>query len=543
METGVSESANGDQPDDKYSYWKLSLPEERLLFVDSTQTEEFSLFLTALEEAKIVAMDAEWKPVRRPGVSPRVSILQLSCRIGRSSQSWATMEKILLSRKIRADVEESLESKKSKQMEDIQKQKAEVQIQKDDLERAREELQNERKDVQLQKANLKNQREQLKEREQEEAELHKLNREQSGGYRDGNKSQEQENQTSELEDKRSTLSKLQDGLKGIFLGRNAEVSEIWEPETSAAQDGESSSLNPERGTVSPKSVDGQDSEQNVDNLCDVLAQAEAQMLKEKEGQSTGHTEQNLEELSKDDSPEVGFNVVNTEERESSREENNTDLERELDKVSRNFQPEHRSKPESRPLQDENGKEPDQELDEATKTMPLERGGNDKEFGDKGSQDPGPKSVEPHKDQYTEFSSNTAVAGREVDDEEDESGHEVSDETELRVDVHLDEDSDTALDHVVESFRGADGERSLRRITEEEREITQGEEVIFVLDLLALTAADIATAMKKMLCSTKILKLGFAFKQDQLHLAASFPGQDAFGCFDKVNLLTTFICMT
>ncbi|CAM6063524.1 unnamed protein product [Sphagnum tenellum] len=79
------------------SFWKTSLPQERILFVNSPEKLEFKLFLVAMEEAVIVAMDAEWKPVRKPGAVPRVSILQMSCRMGENSRAWSSlMEKDLL---------------------------------------------------------------------------------------------------------------------------------------------------------------------------------------------------------------------------------------------------------------------------------------------------------------------------------------------------------------------------------------------------------------------------------------------------------------
>ncbi|KAH9539545.1 hypothetical protein CY35_15G062900 [Sphagnum magellanicum] len=78
-------------------FWKTSLPQERILFVNSPEKLEFKLFLVAMEEAVIVAMDAEWKPVRKPGAVPRVSILQMSCRMGENSRAWSSlMEKDLL---------------------------------------------------------------------------------------------------------------------------------------------------------------------------------------------------------------------------------------------------------------------------------------------------------------------------------------------------------------------------------------------------------------------------------------------------------------
>jgi hypothetical protein len=54
------------------------------------------------------------------------------------------------------------------------------------------------------------------------------------------------------------------------------------------------------------------------------------------------------------------------------------------------------------------------------------------------------------------------------------------------------------------------------------------------DMLALKPAIFAGPFKAMLSSPHILKLGYAFKDDLRHLAASHPGQDARGCFDKVE---------
>ncbi|CAM6017089.1 unnamed protein product [Sphagnum balticum] len=79
------------------SFWKTSLPQERILFVNSPEKLEFKLFLVAMEEAVIVAMDAEWRPVRKPGAVPRVSILQMCCRMGENYRAWSSlMEKDLL---------------------------------------------------------------------------------------------------------------------------------------------------------------------------------------------------------------------------------------------------------------------------------------------------------------------------------------------------------------------------------------------------------------------------------------------------------------
>lgn len=53
-------------------------------------------------------------------------------------------------------------------------------------------------------------------------------------------------------------------------------------------------------------------------------------------------------------------------------------------------------------------------------------------------------------------------------------------------------------------------------------------------MLALKPSTFAAPLKAMLSSPHILKLGYAFKDDLRHLAASHPGQDTKGCFDKVD---------
>jgi DNA-nicking Smr family endonuclease len=95
----------------------------------------------------------------------------------------------------------------------------------------------------------------------------------------------------------------------------------------------------------------------------------------------------------------------------------------------------------------------------------------------------------------------------------------------------DDDPENCLDQKI-----AESEEDWRRKGEEEEEeskLVKGEEIVFVLDLLALSASAFGLAMKAMLTSPHILKLGFAFKQDLLHLTTTFPGSEAHGCFDKV----------
>ena len=92
---GASETTSEDQMDGSnkdFDYWQLGLPRERILFVDSRDSEEFNILLVALDGAKVVAMDAEWKPVRKAGSVPRVSILQLSCCMDNMSMSWASID-------------------------------------------------------------------------------------------------------------------------------------------------------------------------------------------------------------------------------------------------------------------------------------------------------------------------------------------------------------------------------------------------------------------------------------------------------------------
>lgn len=268
-ETGAEDPMDGSNRDS--NYWQLGIPRERILFVDSKDSEEFNVLLAALDGAKVVAMDAEWKPNRKAGSVPRVSILQLSCRMDNMSMSWASIESILSSMKLRAKA--SMESLKAK--------KVGINLHRDDSHRLR------------------------------------------------------------------MLKKVEGAMEGLSVSN--------------------------------------------------------------------------EQVRADGAVIAGRRV---------------------------------------------------ELD--------------------------------------------------VQDEEVEGG-----DIELETDVHSNRDL------VDESDVGQD-EVGLDSTTEGIECTRGGEEVIFVLDLLALSAADFSCAMKRMLCSPGVLKLGFAFKQDQLNLAASFPGPEANGCFDKVR---------
>ena len=268
-ETGAEDQMDGSNKDS--DYWQLGLPRERILFVDSKDSEEFNVLLVALDGAKVVAMDAEWKPVRKAGSVPRVSILQLSCRMDNMSMSWASIESFLSSRKLRAEASE--ESSKVKIVG--------VNLHKDDVHRLR------------------------------------------------------------------MLKKVEVAMEGLSVS-NGQV--------------------------------------------------------------------------RDDGAVIAGRAV----------------------------------------------------------------------------------------------------GLDLQDEEVEGG-----EIQVETYVHSIRDLVDELDVVQD---GVDLD-----CTTEEIECTgSGEEIIFVLDLLALSATDFSSAMKRMLCSPRVLKLGFAFKQDQLNLAASFPGPEANGCFDKVK---------
>lgn len=483
METEVSsESANGDQAAADSLYWKLVIPRERILFVKSPGTEEFDVFLTALEEAMIVAMDAEWKPVRRAGVSPRVSILQISCRIRKQSKAWATMERILLTRRIRAEVEKSLKGEKS----EVERQRDALEKQREKLEDEREEMQEE---VELEKRKVRTDRENLKRERAETKRRDKKEREELEKTRIASSRQHRDDDDVDGVDNRPALTKLQDGLKDLVLGRNGEISEVAE-DLAGGVDVQNSA----RNDVTPKKVNTEDAEQNMDNLLDVLAQAQEELMKHQEGeQQTAYTETRLETLNKDENLEPESNYA-------------FDGSKNLLEVNKSSEGNDLLIPEI----SRRGKELQATSRHSGKEAPPQLGCGIRKTESRSSNKQGTE---------------TGSDGEDVSD----SDQEFSDagENEFEVDKEVLEEIDSVPELVRHTGHGKDGEG----LTKEESERSQGEEVIFVLDLLALLAADFALPMKKMLCSPRILKLGFAFKQDQLHLAASFP--DASGCFDKV----------
>lgn len=65
-------------------------------------------------------------------------------------------------------------------------------------------------------------------------------------------------------------------------------------------------------------------------------------------------------------------------------------------------------------------------------------------------------------------------------------------------------------------------------------LREKQEMIFLLDMMSLPVNSFWEAMKRMLVSPSVLKLGFKFKQDLVNLSKSFPGPDAHSCFDKVD---------
>lgn len=485
------ESANGDQAEDS-SYWKLVIPRERILFVKSPGTEEFDVFLTALDEAMIVAMDAEWKPVRRAGVAPRVSILQISCRIRKESKAWATMERILLARRIRVEVEESLKSERS-----------EVERQRDDLEKQRGKLEEEREEMQgqveLEKWKVRKDRENLKRERAEKKLRDRKEREELEKTRIAS-SREQCDRDDDF-DNRPTLTKLQDGLKGLVLGRNGEISEVAKDLAGGAD-----VPNSAKDNVTPRKVNTEDPEENRDNLLDVLAQAQKELMKHQEGEPAVYTEAKLETLSKDENPEPESDYAFPGNKNLLEENGlkSRDTEVEENKVKNSFEANDLS------IQENFRRAEELPTTSGNEAPPLLGGGT--------------------KETESESSNGQGIDTGGSDGEDVSDGdQEFSDagENEFEVDKDVVEEIDSVPELVRRAGHSKDGER----LTEEESERSQGEEVIFVLDLLALLAADFAFPMKKMLCSPRILKLGFAFKNDQLHLAASFP--DASGCFDKV----------
>lgn len=529
METGVSESANGDQPDDasdSSSYWKLKIPHERILFVDKASSEEFNLLLTALDEAKIVAMDAEWKPVRKAGVSPRVSILQLSCRMDQNSSSWANMERAILSRKIRVEAEESLEARKVQLDAEMQKQKDAIQQQQQKVDRDRRKVQKEGRNVKMQRERFEKERAEKKKRDAEELENSRTWK-------------------PSAEDK-STVMKLGDGLKGLFLGRNGEVSEFCE-------DLESSNPSTEADHKDKsKKVNSDDAEQNVDNLLDVLAQAEKEMLKHQQGeQHTMHTEANLETLSKDTSDiapnyvSPGKNFVD----ETSVRSKDTEIE--VDKVNRHLDLNNGDNSQEQQMPAKSSDRIDlglseRDIDDSTTqgvegrgnaVPPLSNASASQSFKDCSDSFYEASDMEEPKSRKTNLENGLggmyAASGFGVSDaDEDEEDSELSTSEELE--TQSDNDLDGTVDLIPEkSSRGYNNAAGIEGLTEEENKRVEGEEVIFLLDLMSLSAKDFSSALKKMLCSPQVVKLGFAFKQDQLHLAATFPGPEAHECFDKV----------
>ncbi|KAH7287635.1 hypothetical protein KP509_32G067300 [Ceratopteris richardii] len=65
-------------------------------------------------------------------------------------------------------------------------------------------------------------------------------------------------------------------------------------------------------------------------------------------------------------------------------------------------------------------------------------------------------------------------------------------------------------------------------------VQENEEIIFLLDMMSIPISFLWEAMKKMLVSSTVVKLGFKFKQDLVNLARSFPEPDSHSCFDKVD---------
>lgn len=61
-----------------------------------------------------------------------------------------------------------------------------------------------------------------------------------------------------------------------------------------------------------------------------------------------------------------------------------------------------------------------------------------------------------------------------------------------------------------------------------------QELVFLLDLLALPVSSFGKTLKAVYVSPDILKLGFRFKQDLMYLAGSFSGEEGHSYFDKVD---------
>lgn len=497
METEVSlESASGDQADDS-SYWKLVIPRERILFVQSPGTEEFDVFLTALDEAMIVAMDAEWKPVRRAGVSPRVSILQISCRIRNQSEAWARIDRILLARRIKAEAEDGLKVEKSV----VERQRGEIDKQREELEKEREEMQEE---VEREKRKVRAEREKLKRERAEKRKRDKKERGEIEKARIASSRSERRRDDDDDVDNRPTLTKLQDGLKDLVLGRNGEISEVAED----LAGGEDVQYSPKEDG-SPKKVDTEDAEQNMDNLLDVLAQAQKELMKHQEGeQHTLHTEAKLETLSKnealDEEPESNYAFPGD---KNLLEENglrSRDTQVEENKVNRNFEGNDL-------IQDE-----PRRGEEMQTSNPHFTNEASQQLGDEIGETQSRNSNE----QVTDIGS-TGSGGEDVSD----SDQEFSDagENEFEVDKEVDEETDFAP----ELERRAGDNKNGVGLTEEESERSKGEEVIFVLDLLALPAAEFAFPIKKMLCSPHILWQGGRESREEF-IAATAPAVQHHG---------------
>lgn len=503
MET--EERANGDHGggDDSSSYWKLVIPRERILFVKAPETDEFDVLLTALDEAMVVAMDAEWKPVRRAGVSPRVSILQISCRIREQSQAWGTIDRILLTRRIRAEAAESLEVEKSV----VERQRDELERRREELEKKREEMQEE---VEQEKRKVRTERENLKTERAEKKKRYEMEREEIQRAQIASSRNQRRREDEDEVDNRSTLTKLQDGLKDLVLGRNGEISEVAE-DLAGGVDVQQSAME----DVTPKKVDTEDAKQNMDNLLDVLAQAQKELMKHEEGeQHTAHTEAKLEILSKDENldQEAESNYAFPDEKnlleENGLRSRDTEIEENI--VKRNFERNDLIQDESR------------RSEQMQTTSQHSRNGPSQQLG------VGIREMESRSSNEEVTGTGSTGSGGEDDSDSDQEFSETG-ENEFEVGKEVAEEMDSAPELIRRAGDSKDGVG----LTEEESERSKGEEVIFVLDLLALSAADFAFPIKKMLCSPRILKLGFAFKQDQFHLAASFPGPETNGCFDKV----------
>ncbi|KAL2622343.1 hypothetical protein R1flu_002548 [Riccia fluitans] len=78
------ETAEASEGAESPQFYKVPLSPQCVHYVDSAESEAFSLLLWALRNSSVIAMDAEWKPVfnASPGSgNPRVSIFQLACRL------------------------------------------------------------------------------------------------------------------------------------------------------------------------------------------------------------------------------------------------------------------------------------------------------------------------------------------------------------------------------------------------------------------------------------------------------------------------------